>query len=65
MRLNQITIGATDLRRSEQFYRLLGLRLIVENDHYLRFQCPEGDSTFSIELVESVPDGERVSIYFE
>jgi catechol 2,3-dioxygenase-like lactoylglutathione lyase family enzyme len=65
MRLNQITVGATDLGRSERFYRLLGLRLIVKNDHYLRFQCPDGDSTFSVELVESVPDGEQMTIYFE
>ncbi|MGK8522230.1 VOC family protein [Nocardia asteroides] len=65
MRLNQITVGATDLGRSERFYRLLGLRLIVENDHYLRFRCPDGDSTVSVELVESVPDGEQVTIYFE
>ncbi|MGW5109490.1 VOC family protein [Nocardia sp. NPDC004123] len=65
MRLNQITIGTTDLRRSERFYELLGLQLIVKNDHYLRFQCPEGDSTFSVELVDSVPGGAQVSIYFE
>ncbi|MEC3957873.1 VOC family protein [Nocardia sp. CDC153] len=65
MRLNQVTVGATDLGRAEQFYGLLGLRLIVKTNHYLRFECPEGDSTFSVELVESVPEGEQVSIYFE
>ncbi|MEU0505953.1 VOC family protein [Nocardia sp. NPDC005998] len=65
MRLNQITIGTTNLGRSEQFYGLLGLQLIVKNDHYLRFRCPEGDSTFSVELVESVSDDGKVSIYFE
>lgn len=65
MRLNQITVGTTDLGRSHRFYRLLGLRTIVEDDHYLRFRCPDGDSTFSVELVDSVPDGEQVTIYFE
>ncbi|MFJ9365871.1 VOC family protein [Nocardia sp. NPDC101769] len=65
MRLNQITIGSTDLGRSERFYGLLGMQLIVKTDNYLRFQCPDGGSTFSVELVESVPDGEQVSIYFE
>ncbi|MEV0432555.1 VOC family protein [Nocardia sp. NPDC050413] len=65
MRMNQITIGATDLARSEQFYGLLGLHLIVKTDHYLRFRCPDGDSTFSVELVESLHGGGSVSIYFE
>ncbi|MEU4595905.1 VOC family protein [Nocardia sp. NPDC023988] len=65
MRMNQITIGAIDLARSKQFYALLGLQLIVENDHYLRFRCPDGDSTFSVELVDSLHGGGPVSIYFE
>ncbi|WP_330181928.1 VOC family protein [Nocardia sp. NBC_01503] len=65
MRLNQVTVGGTDLARSERFYLLLGLRLIVKNDHYLRFECPDGDSTFSVDLVPSVPDDEQVTLYFE
>ena len=51
MRLNQVTVGTTDVGRAEEFYRLLGLRLIVKDDHYLRFECPDGESTFSVELV--------------
>ena len=65
MRLNQITVGATDLVRTERFYRLLGLRPIVRTEDYLRFACPDGDATFSAERVDSVPGGERVTIYFE
>ena len=65
MRLNQITIGTTDLGRAETFYTLLGLRLIVRDHHYLRFECPDGDSTFSVELASRVPDAEAVTIYFE
>jgi catechol 2,3-dioxygenase-like lactoylglutathione lyase family enzyme len=65
MRLNQATVGAVDLARSEEFYLTLGLRLIVKDQHYLRFECPEGDSTFSVELVGSVPRGEQVTVYFE
>ncbi len=65
MRLNQVTIGATDLTRSERFYRLLGLRPIVRTDSYLRFECPDGGSTFSVELVTAVSAGEQVTIYFE
>ncbi|WP_405164590.1 VOC family protein [Nocardia sp. NBC_01499] len=65
MRLNQVTLGSTDLARSERFYLLFGLRLIVKTDHYLRFECPDGDSTFSVDLVQSVPDDEQVTVYFE
>ena len=42
MDLNQVTAGWTDLGRSERLYRALGLRLIVQDHHYLRFECPEG-----------------------
>jgi catechol 2,3-dioxygenase-like lactoylglutathione lyase family enzyme len=65
MRLNQVTLGSTDLGRSERFYRLLGLELIVKTDDYLRFECPAGDSTFSVERVSTAPTGEQVTIYFE
>jgi catechol 2,3-dioxygenase-like lactoylglutathione lyase family enzyme len=65
MRLDQVTVGSTDLERSETFYRTLGLRLIVKDDHYLRFECPEGDSTFSVELVDHGPGNEQVIVYFE
>jgi catechol 2,3-dioxygenase-like lactoylglutathione lyase family enzyme len=65
MRLNQTTVGSLDLERSERFYRTLGLVLIVKDDHYLRFECADGQSTFSVERVESAPTNEHVTIYFE
>ncbi len=65
MDLNQVTIGSTDLRRSEEFYRALGLELIVKDAHYLRFACPDGHSTFSVDLVDGVADTEAVTVYFE
>lgn len=65
MRLDQVTVGSVDLAVAEQFYTTFGLRLIVKDDHYLRFECPEGDSTFSVERVESVPRDEQVTVYFE
>lgn len=49
MNLNQITIHVTDVLRSMAFYQKLGLRLIVDaSPRYVRFECPAGDSTFSI-----------------
>jgi catechol 2,3-dioxygenase-like lactoylglutathione lyase family enzyme len=65
MRLNQVTVGSIDLDRSEAFYRALGLTVIVRNGHYLRFECPGGDSTFSVDLVEHVGETEQVTVYFE
>lgn len=65
MRLNQITVGSTDLDRAERFYRLLGLRMIVKSDDYLRFECPFGESTFSVEHVNAVTPEAQVTIYFE
>jgi catechol 2,3-dioxygenase-like lactoylglutathione lyase family enzyme len=65
VRLNQVTVGSTDLDASEDFYAKLGLRLIVKNEHYLRFECPTGDSTFSVDRVDQVPVSEQVTVYFE
>jgi len=53
MNLNQITIHVTDVLRSMAFYQKLGLRLIVDaSPRYVRFECPAGDSTFSISRSE-------------
>jgi catechol 2,3-dioxygenase-like lactoylglutathione lyase family enzyme len=65
MRLNQVTVGSSDLVRAERFYTLLGLRLIVRSDQYLRFECPDGDSTFSVDLVTEPPVDEHVVVYLE
>lgn len=67
MKLNQITIGVTDMKTSIQFYQGLGLIQIVDSEdlHYSRFLCPEGNSTFSLERVESVPQNPTTIIYFE
>ena len=65
VRLNQVTVGATDIARAELFYTQLGLRLIVKDDHYLRFECPDGDSTFSVEVMETVDATDAVVTYFE
>jgi catechol 2,3-dioxygenase-like lactoylglutathione lyase family enzyme len=65
VRLNQVTVGAVDISRTERFYTTLGLQLIVRDDHYLRFECPDGDSTFSVEHVEGVAPVEQITVYFE
>ena len=63
MRLNQVTLPAKDLAASIAFYRTLGLLLIVQNDHYARFENPSDHSTLSLELRPDSGDGAHV--YFE
>lgn len=69
MRLNQITASARDLAASTAFYQALGLRLIVQSDHYVRFECPEGDggapATFSLHLDTEAVGVTATSVYFE
>lgn len=54
MNPNQVTARSTDVARSIEFYRLLGLRLIVHAlSNYARFECPDGDSTLFISSVRT------------
>lgn len=66
MRLNQVTVPALDIKRSVAFYKTLGLRLIVETEHYARFELPDGEATFSLHLTgEATGATNGASIYFE
>lgn len=66
MNLNQITIPSLNVEKAVEFYKTLGLRLIVDaSPNYVRFECVDGDSTFSIHKVEELPKGNRITIYFE
>ncbi len=65
MRLNQVTVSSGDLDAAERFYRLLGLELIVRADGYLRFVCPDGGSTFSVEFVAGTVAPGSTTVYFE
>ncbi len=66
MNLNQITVPSLDLTKSIPFYQELGLTLIVKSlPHYARFECPDGETTFSIHSTEKLPIGEGIYVYFE
>ena len=66
MNLNQVTIPSLDLEKATEFYNLLGLKLIVDAlPRYVRFECPDGDSTLSIHKVDTIPKENGISIYFE
>ena len=66
MNLNQVTAPCVDLDASVAFYRALGLRLIVfDPPDYARFECPDGDATFSVHREGPVPQSQGVVVYFE
>lgn len=66
MNLNQITVPSLDLTKSIPFYEKLGLKLIVKAlPHYARFECPDGNATFSIHQTDALPKGEGIYVYFE
>lgn len=63
MRLNQVTVGATDYAASVAFYTALGLRQIVASPpRYARFETPGGE-TFSIHHIDAVAS--TTIVYFE
>jgi len=65
MDLNQVTLPALNLRESVEFYTRLGFLQIVDSPHYARFECPDGDATFSLHTVEAVSPESGVTVYFE
>lgn len=69
MDLNQITIPSLNVEKATEFYKILGAQLIVDAlPRYVRFKCPDGNATFSIHLVNELPElpmNSGISIYFE
>lgn len=64
MNLNQITLPVKHMDEATAFYLTLGFTQIVDTPHYARFECPEGNSTFSLSLEASDFTNSAV-IYFE
>jgi catechol 2,3-dioxygenase-like lactoylglutathione lyase family enzyme len=66
MNLNQVTIPAMDVAIATSFYKKLGLKLIVDAlPDYVRFECPDGEATFSIQKAPGRAEGTGVKVYFE
>ena len=66
MNLNQVTVPVSDIEKSIEFYEKLGLKLIVVDlFHYARFECPEGDATFSLHQVQGSHGESGIWLYFE
>ena len=64
MNLNQVTLPVIDMEQTTEFYMLLGFTQIVDTPHYARFECPDGNSTFSLSLDSNSYEHGAV-IYFE
>ncbi len=64
MNLNQITLPVTEMTSAVDFYLKLGFTQIVDTPHYARFECPEGDATFSLSLSTDSNQNGTV-VYFE
>ena len=66
MDLNQVTLPALDLDHSIAFYRALGCMLIVHAPpRYARFECPDGEATFSLHASDHAAGESGVLVYFE
>jgi len=66
MNLNQVTVPVSNVEVSIDFYEKLGLKIIVKAlPNYARFECPEGDSTFSIHEASTSQKEDGVAVYFE
>ena len=64
MDLNQVTLPVDDMVKASDFYRRMGFLQIVDTPHYARFECPVGNSTFSLSLYSGEIQSSSV-IYFE
>jgi catechol 2,3-dioxygenase-like lactoylglutathione lyase family enzyme len=62
--LNQVTLPVVDMDESTFFYRKLGFTQIVDTPHYARFECPDGEATFTLSLDNAACSNSAV-IYFE
>ena len=70
MNLNQVTIFSDKPVETVEFFKKLGLNLIVDSlPRYARLECPDGDSTLSVNEAETRPAGTQppnnIVLYFE
>ena len=62
--LNQVTLPVKHMDEATEFYLKLGFTQIVDTPHYARFECTDGNSTFSLSL-ETGDFLNGAVIYFE
>jgi predicted enzyme related to lactoylglutathione lyase len=70
MNLNQVTIYSNKTVETVEFFEQLGLKRIVDSlPRYARLECPDGDSTLSVQEAETRPVGrvplQSIVLYFD
>ena len=66
MDLNQVTVYTDKPQETAEFFQKLGLRIIVDSrPRYARLECPDGDSTLSIQQVDDIQVTNNIVLYFE
>ena len=64
MNMNQVTLAVSDIDKASDFYRRMGFLQIVDSPRYARFECPEGNASFSLSLEETAHTN-GATAYFE
>jgi len=66
MNLNQVTICSERPAETVEFFQTLGLKLIVDSmPRYARLECPDGESTLSVNIADDVAVTNNIVLYFE
>jgi catechol 2,3-dioxygenase-like lactoylglutathione lyase family enzyme len=64
--LNQVTIYTDKTVETVEFFRKLGLSLIVDSlPRYARLECPDGEATLSVNVADPVTPINNIVLYFE
>jgi len=66
MNLNQVTILSERTVETVEFFEKLGLTRIVDSlPRYARLECPDGESTLSVNIAENIVANQNITLYFE
>jgi uncharacterized glyoxalase superfamily protein PhnB len=66
MNLNQVTIFSEKPVETVEFFEQLGLIRIVDSlPRYARLECPDGESTLSVNIAAETPANNSIVLYFE
>jgi len=66
MNLNQVTIFSDKPVETVDFFEKLGLIRIVDSlPRYARLECPDGETTISVNVADNVTVSNNVVLYFE
>jgi catechol 2,3-dioxygenase-like lactoylglutathione lyase family enzyme len=66
MNLDQVTIYSNKTQETVEFFKKLGLTVIVDSlPRYARLECPDGDSTLSVQFADSITSMNNIVLYFE